>query len=102
MYSYKLNNSYTVYVNHIYLNECIKATKEWKKHSSSYSGSQGIQKKKKRFIPLPPATRLLHKSFGFGRVLSTDGNGIMIVEFRDKIAKFVYPDAINQGFLKKA
>lgn len=28
MYCYKLNNSYTVYVNHAYLNECIKAGKK--------------------------------------------------------------------------
>ena len=27
MYSYKLNNSYTVYVNYAYLNECIKASR---------------------------------------------------------------------------
>ena len=28
MYSYKLNNSYTVYVNCAYLNECIKASRD--------------------------------------------------------------------------
>ena len=27
MYSYKLNNSYTIYVNYEYLNECIRASK---------------------------------------------------------------------------
>ena len=31
MYSYKLNNSYTIYVNPVYLNECIKASKNIKK-----------------------------------------------------------------------
>lgn len=28
MYSYKLNNSYTVYVNYYYLNDCIKASRK--------------------------------------------------------------------------
>ena len=28
MPSYKINNSYTIYVNYIYLNECIKAGKK--------------------------------------------------------------------------
>lgn len=28
MYRYKINNSYTIYVNHIYLNDCIKAGKK--------------------------------------------------------------------------
>ena len=28
MYSYKINNSYTIYVNYAYLNDCIKAGKE--------------------------------------------------------------------------
>ena len=29
MYSYKLNNSYTVYVNYAYLNECVKASRRY-------------------------------------------------------------------------
>ena len=43
MYSYKLNNSYTVYVNYAYLNECIKASRKYsfnsktKKSSSVYT-----------------------------------------------------------------
>ena len=28
MYSYKINNSYTIYVNYTYLNDCIKAGKK--------------------------------------------------------------------------
>ena len=28
MYSYKINNSYTIYVNYSYLNDCIKAGKK--------------------------------------------------------------------------
>lgn len=30
MYSYKLNNSYTIYVNYEYLNECVRASKQKK------------------------------------------------------------------------
>lgn len=30
MYCYKLNNSYTVYVNYAYLNDCIKASRKCK------------------------------------------------------------------------
>ena len=35
MYSYKLNNSYTVYVNYAYLNECIKASKPYNSKSNA-------------------------------------------------------------------
>ena len=31
MYSYKINNSYTIYVNYEYLNECIKKSKKREK-----------------------------------------------------------------------
>lgn len=29
MYSYKINNSYTIYVNYAYINECIKASRKY-------------------------------------------------------------------------
>ena len=35
MYSYKINNSYTIYVNYAYLNECVKACKQREKSSES-------------------------------------------------------------------
>lgn len=35
MYSYKLNNSYTVYVNYAYLNDCIKASKKYNSNSKT-------------------------------------------------------------------
>ena len=41
MYSYKLNNSYTVYVNYIYLNECIKAGKKSVQKEDRRSQSDG-------------------------------------------------------------
>lgn len=39
MYSYKLNNSYTVYVNYSYLNECIKASKKYSSNSKTKKSS---------------------------------------------------------------
>ena len=37
MYSYKINNSYTIYVNYAYLNECVKACKQREKSLKSKS-----------------------------------------------------------------
>ena len=45
MYSYKLNNSYTMYVNYAYLNECIKAS-----HSCNSSSKE---KKKSPVYTMP-------------------------------------------------
>ncbi len=39
MYSYKLNNSYTVYVNYAYLNECIKASRKYSSNSKTKKSS---------------------------------------------------------------
>ena len=39
MYSYKLNNSYTVYVNYTYLNECIKASRKYNSNSKTKKSS---------------------------------------------------------------
>ena len=39
MYSYKLNNSYTVYVNYAYLNECIKASRKYYSNSKTKKSS---------------------------------------------------------------
>lgn len=42
MYSYKINNSYTVYVNFAYINDCIKASSKLPKSKSAHhSGSYG-------------------------------------------------------------
>lgn len=37
MYSYKINNSYTVYVNYAYINECIKASRKYNTKTNSTS-----------------------------------------------------------------
>lgn len=100
MYSYKLNNSYTVYVNYAYLNDCIKASKK-KGHSVKTLASPKKQAKM-MVTPLPVNTMLSHKVFGCGTVVSTDQNGIMSVAFADKTARFLYPDAMKQGFLSLA
>lgn len=99
MYSYKLNNSYTVYVNYAYLNECIKASKKKNKSSSVKTYIAPIKKEKPAVNPLPINTMLTHKAFGCGKVISTDKNGIMSVTFENKTARFIYPDAMRQGFL---
>ena len=96
MPSYKLNNSYTVYVNYVYLNDCMKASKNKgaKKNISMYT-----HKTEEEVVsPLPKNTLLSHRVYGIGKVVSTQ-KGIMTVEFKSKAAKFVYPDAIKQGYL---
>ena len=102
MYSYKLNNSYTVYVNYAYLNECIKASKKKNKISSGKTYITPIKKEKPVITPLPIDTILKHKVFGCGKVVSTDKNGVMSVAFENKTARFIYPDAMRQGFLALA
>lgn len=95
MYCYKLNNSYTTYVSFAYLNDCIKASAN--KHTP-------LVKAKPAEVTvvashLPKNTRLIHKVFGQGKVLSTDSSGIMTVLFREKTARFMYPDAVKAGHL---
>ena len=102
MYSYKLNNSYTVYVNYAYLNECIKASKEWVKNHPKHICSKPAKSKRKHIAPLPENTILSHKSFGYGKVVSTDKNGIMSVEFKNRAVRFLYPESIQKGYLESA
>lgn len=104
MYCYKINNSYTIYVNYAFLNECIKASKKNKTFSSLKTSNASKKqnkpvKKKEPFIPLPNNAKLNHKVWGNGTVISTDDKGIMTVAFKNKTARFIYPDALQQGFL---
>lgn len=99
MYSYKINNSYTVYVNYAYLNDCIKACQKVSKHHSY--GTSAKPSQNKNFTPLPQNTMLKHKQFGFGKVVTTDKSGVMYVAFEDKTIRFLYPDAIRKGYLIK-
>ena len=61
-----------------------------------------IKKEKPVVTPLPIDTILKHKVFGCGKVVSTDKNGVMSVAFENKTARFIYPDAMRQGFLALA
>lgn len=98
--SYKINNSYTIYVNYAYLNECIKAGKKARSQKKPF---QNYQKKlQKSLNPLENNTLLYHKKYGAGRVVSTDKDGIMKVAFDSKILHFIYPDAVYKGFLSVA
>ena len=99
--SYKINNSYTVYVNYFYLNECIKAgQKQTKRKKQLAQVQQAIPKvQHPKFTPLAASTRLHHKKYGAGKVISTDNDGIMKVEFDSRVLHFIYPDAIRKGFL---
>ena len=99
MYSYKLNNSYTVYVNYAYLNECIKASKKKANLAPFKTYVAPPEKVKPILKPLPSNTILSHKVFGCGKVISTTEDGMMSVAFKNKVAKFIYPDAVKQGFL---
>lgn len=107
MYKYKLNNSYTVYVFPL------------KPQSPNKRRVPSVSTVRKPVAPTPPPKRsetvinrsvltlkngtlLYHKTYGFGSVESTDSNGYMYVRFLDRTAKFIYPDAILNGFLTRA
>lgn len=104
MYCYKNNNSNTIYVFNEYINDCIKASKEFKETYYYKETVRTIKHnkpipKKEVIAPLPSRTILFHSAWGNGRVVSTDDKGIMEVAFRNKTARFLYPDAIKNGFL---
>ena len=99
--SYKINNSYTVYVNYFYLNECIKAGKKntSKKPTSSPLPQKARSTPKPAVQPLAANTLLRHKRYGTGKVVSTDKDGIMRVAFDTKVLHFIYPDTVRKGYL---
>lgn len=77
MYSYKLNNSYTVYVSYAYLNSCIKASKGAKHHKKGVMKSTSASGQSVCMKPLLANTLFFHNTFGNGRLLMTDDRGIM-------------------------
>lgn len=107
---YKLNNSYTIYVNYHYLNECINAGKAYAKKKKELAE---FQKKVLTALHSPKTTKapqvaidplkvhslVQHKKFGLGKVVSTDNNGVMRVLFGADMRRFIYPDAVHQGYL---
>ncbi len=107
---YKLNNSYTVYVNYYYLNDCISVGKAHAKKKKELAAFQqrvltALQSPKvikptpAKIVPLKANTLVEHKQFGIGKVISTDDKGIMRVAFGTDIRRFLYPDVVHQGYL---
>ena len=128
MYTYKINNSYTVYVNHAYYNECKTKTKSssyksvppasyngttyvtnkypekttyTKPHSIRRTASNSIPKvEKKEQISQPLINvKVSHKVYGTGAIVDFDKAGHIFVSFGKTIKQFVYPSAFQQGFL---
>ena len=107
---YKLNNSYTVYVNYYYLNDCISAGKAYAKKKKelavfqqrvlkALNSSMVTNPAQAKAVPLKMHTLVQHKLFGIGKVISTDDKGIVRVAFGTDIRRFLYPDAVHQGHL---
>ena len=95
VHSYQINNSYTVYVS------CERNNA---KKTSNYCTRNCVQEKKKLvertlLAPLKNHSMVRHRTYGDGRVISTDVYGHMMIEFEKKTAKFMYPDAFKNGFL---
>ncbi len=97
MYTYKINNSYTVYVNHSYYNECKKKTK-----SSNYKGVSKQTKPPKVSVAPPIHAAVIHKTFGYGEIVRTNEPGYLSVAFGRTVKRFMYPSAFQQGFLAYA
>ena len=98
MYKYKLNNSYTVYVNWSYYSECAMICKDAHKKEKRVN-SMVSKKPAVTAAPLPRGTKVSSKAFGIGTILSTSKDGVVSVRFDSKEVRFVYPDAFKQGFL---
>ena len=88
--SYKINNSYTIYVNYAYLNECRKASNKLRQSSSSLSKNKVQPKKEvpRVIIPLESGAKVHHKVFGDGKVVESDNRGHISVLFNEKTVKF--------------
>jgi len=94
MYCYKLNNSYTVYVNYTYLNDCITASKNKNKYVDPDKKADA-----KKAVSAPPANlQVYHKSWGYGKMIDSD-SGVITIAFPAHTARFVYPDALSKGYL---
>lgn len=96
--TYKINNSYTVYVP-----EKEKKSKSRQKAqyaSGSFSKPKRLKLSERSLMtPLPEHTLVGHKIYGVGEIVSTDEYGYMIVSFPQKKARFIYPEVFKHGFL---
>ena len=97
MHCYKLNNSYTTYINYTYLNECAKASKH-KKSVPTKSQCKHMDV----IVPMPINATVHHKTWGDGTLISKESNGVITVEFKSRVARFIYPDAFVKGHLARA
>ena len=107
MYCYKLNNSYTVYVNYAFYTEANKKWEKYKQPCTAYT----TRKEPTRVVapkqsavakPLPANTAVRHVIYGNGTIVNTDRNGHMSVRFGDKEKRFQYPYVFQQGYLMRA
>ena len=88
-------------MNYTYLNQCRNASKSSRKNSACVL----VQSKKelpKVIIPIALETKVHHKTFGDGKVIESGTEGYVSILFKDKVKKFLYPQAFEMGFLTKA
>jgi len=97
MYSYKINNSYTVYVNWALYNEAKQISKKYK--SRKGTPLQTKSKKADVIIPLQIGACVSSKKYGNGILKSKESNGVLAIQFHEKIVKFMYPLAFQIGSL---
>lgn len=93
MYSCKVNDSYTVYVNYEYINTCVKASRKYPSKIVTI----------KNPIVMPSLNiSVYHKIWGNGIVIESNiKNHNITVEFSDRKVRFIYPDAFDKGFLNR-
>ncbi len=108
MHKYKINNSTTIYVMDEYINSCIKESKKYhmgekiKSYNKFALGESAFPQKKIHIKALPDNTKVMHKKYGSGVVITTNNKGYMSVKFSsDKVLKFMYPEAFQKGYLAK-
>jgi len=100
MYRYRINNSYSVEVNHQYYAEAKQICKAFRTKYCK-TGHMSIQPHTKAILaPLSIGTALVSKTYGTGVSTSDGMNGILSVDFGGKAVRFLYPDALRQGYLK--
>lgn len=100
MYSYKINNSYTIYVYTEYIHDCIQASE--RSGSSKKKMIRPAKSSQVKSIPLPIKTQVSHKLWGNGTLVAKEPCGIMTIAFSDRVVKFLYPDAFTLGHLARA
>lgn len=99
MYHYKLNNSYTVYVNWSYYSEAAKICQKAHHKEAASKVKSSSTEAKIMPDPLPNGTKVSSQFFGEGTICSTSKDGIVSVAFPSRMVRFIYPDAIQKGQL---